>query len=395
MLINILYWLFGFVAFLPNPFYLGVIPILISIAFISNKYLLINFGRYVIISFIFIFILFSISCISIYFSIDYEAFKFTYRLLFTIIVLSIALFSFYNYHRNAQKIVHYGIISFSAINATMVIITALLPSLYHTLHIDLFSGFNKSVHYFRSPGLTVGFDTSGFISLLAIVLVFLHINQISSLLKNILLLILSTSIIFSSRTSMIAYLILIFLMLFFQKKHKYPNLKDGKIVLLPFIPILLFLLYLLTFFFTGDMPFDNGIIIKIIKGPISNIYSQGDEYSRQYELFNSFTFMPVGMSPVDNFMGKILGATGIMGLFTSIIYLIFLFIIYIKLKNIIHPYIIILFLLQLIFNLKNNYFFTGGSNILNIFYIATISSHIKNANILNKFNSTEYGKITN
>ena len=78
-----------------------------------------------------------------------------------------------------------------------------------------------------------------------------------------------------------------------------------------------------------------------------------------------------------------------------VVYLIILFIVYIKLKNIIHPYIILLFLLQLIFNLKNNYFFTGGSNILNIFYIATISYHIKNANILNKYNSTEYGKITN
>ena len=395
MQIKVLYWLFGFVAFLPNPFYLGVIPILLTIAFITNKFLKINITKYVIVFFILCFVLFSISCISIYYSIDHEAFKFSYRLLFTIFFLLIALFSFYNYHRNAQKFVHYGVISFSFLNATMVIITALLPSLYHTLHLDLFSGFNKTVHYFRSPGLTIGFDTSGFISLLSIVLVFLHINRIPPLLKNLLLLTLSTSVIFSSRTSMIAYLMLIFLMLLFQKKYKYPNLKDGKIVLLPFIPILLFLFYLLTYFFTDELPFDNGIIVKIIDGSISNIYSQGEEYGMQYALTNLFTFIPVGLSPADNFTGKILGATGIICLFISIVYLIILFIVYIKLKNIIHPYIILLFLLQLIFNLKNNYFFTGGSNILNIFYIATISYHIKNANILNKYNSTEYGKITN
>ena len=290
---------------------------------------------------------------------------------------------------------HYGIISFSTLNATMIIITALFPSLFHILHIDLFSGFNKTVHYFRSPGLTAGFDTSGFISLLSIVLVFLHINRIPSLLKNLLLLILSTSVIFSSRTSMIAYIILIFVMLFLQKKYKYPNLKDGKIVLLPFIPILLFLIYLLNLFFTGELIFDNGIIEKIIDGSIVSIYSHGDQYDRQYALTDMFTFIPVGLSPVDNFTGKILGATGIIGLFISIIYLIILFIIYIKLKNIIHPYIIILFLLKLIFNFKNNYLFTGGSNILNIFYIATISYHIKNASILNELNSREYGKITN
>ena len=61
-------------------------------------------------------------------------------------------------------------IYFAFINAFMVIVTALDNQLYHFLKLNMFSGFNKSLSVFRSPGLLRGFDNSGFLALIAIVL---------------------------------------------------------------------------------------------------------------------------------------------------------------------------------------------------------------------------------
>lgn len=208
-----------------------------------------------------------------------------------------------------------GFLVASVINALFVVSTAFYPSLYDTLHIASYSGFDKSNRMFRSPGLMRGFDTSGLLVLfgLSIAAYKNSRREMRPVLYSSLILLFICSIAFSSRTSMIAFAMVAATIVFFRHKET------------PFAALVILIAGLIAAatsgFILGGLVFAPDLVAPFVDkyvDPdfISSLYNIGDpeDYTSHFSMAEYFKILPEEQFVLpDNFLFRSMGSLGVLG----------------------------------------------------------------------------------
>jgi hypothetical protein len=305
----------------------------------------------------------------------------------SIIAITIPLF-IYNYPLNylyKLKILRNVLI----LNALVIFIQILLPTsqpLFASIYL-----FNKRFSSIRSFGLTTGFDSAGFYSIIGMLISFHLLQKNKRKVDIFLILLFITSVLLTSRTSMIIGIALFTLYQFkiilgAEKRIKIPFI----ITLIPqsFIFVLIFKIVYTT------------IILKDVSYVFNINLSQQFALTSLDDIANSHFFLPekpidtifgMGMNPkADNGYVKTIFFIGVLGLglfATTYLYLPF----YLlsrndKKNNNITKLFLLIILLQFVFNFKNLYFFSRGFyDIVLILFCISLEEIIYNNKIgLNK-----------
>lgn len=240
-----------------------------------------------------------------------EALLFLIRIALSVICLTCALIIFRaDDDRPLDKYLD-GCILAASINAAVVIITALSPELYHSMGIRELSGFDKSIRLYRSPGLLAGFDTSGFISVLAIIIILDRIirKEMNNALFYTLFTMLSASIYLSSRSGMVLLIILIATVII-KRDLRAPTLKIALTVyVIPGICLAIILAagvyrpdWISTFSFGWLQPYHIDVIYNI---------GSSEDYTSHYDVSLLRLFPETPTMLPDNFYFRLLAAGGI------------------------------------------------------------------------------------
>ena len=257
-------------------------------------------------------------------------------------------------------------------NAIVTILQVLDPNLQILLK-DIY-GFTKSLRSIRAFGLTAGYDTSGYLSIIGFLLTLFFIISSQRRIKWILLqLIFSISILFTSRSSMILFSFIFLAVTFFFFLQRGQGFKLLSVIY--FAISSLAIIYFLLPIFLSTFTIFNDYFFWIPSSNYFVYYARTDmtEWQNSMWLFPGNIFdLIFGMSidvPFSDvgfvkivYMVGIIGLFIIIGLYGYILRNIWRVIKFSTDKNtiLINWLFIIVLLIMILINIKNLYFFTRG-----------------------------------
>ena len=308
-----------------------LLPLLFFFDFQSNK---------IIVPILFLILYFFLKELSIYQNIDLTETLRLFKLLYVLLLIDI-FSKLFNYTLKDLAIVLLIHVFFVIIMNEVEFIRDLIHNFY---------GFSKTFKQFRSTGLTLGYDISGFISIIAFI-IWRNIN-IRSLYRYIILISIITSVFLTSRVS----LLVLFILLLYYSRNIILNNK--------LISGFLFLFVLLLF---KDFIFDIYSQIKVLLGFVnSDLESYGGYAVYSLEtLYDQIFIWPTNLE--DWFFGykdeKVDSGYSMMIMKYGLVGFLIILNFYRKLSKMVKinkNIFVTIILLMFVLNIKNEYFLTRG-----------------------------------
>tara|TARA_R110002072_G_scaffold4719_2_gene33034 strand:- start:6016 stop:7080 length:1065 start_codon:yes stop_codon:yes gene_type:complete len=287
-----------------------------------------------------------------------EAFAFVVRACVCFFVALLALGFIQRGDRRSYESFFVGVIFVAVLNSLVVITTAIIPDVYEALNIRKFSGFDKHVRAFRSPGLFRGFDTSGYFMIFAIlsVPVALRSKRYSNLIKTTIMFSLIVGVLLSSRSSMLILSVLLFITPFVYGRAL--TFTQRALCFAVSFCVGLVGLVLISAIFDLALPISWTILVQeLIPVEIDEIYGVTQAEYYQHYSFSSFTIVPDRTSFLpDNFYLRSAISSGVLSMFAITIHIIYLLggsiLCY---RGMYRWFAILISLVFFVANLKNNY----------------------------------------
>lgn len=351
---NLASFFYGFLLFLPSNIYLSLVIFQGSLGYIVLKRL--NISR---VQFNVIFslaMLFPIIGYGVIIGND-EALSYLARVLACIVVVFF-IFSYGPVDENSLKCFVSGMVSIAVLNAAIVIATAIYPQLYELLKLSSFSGFDKEVRHFRSPGLFRGYDTSGYFMIISLA-AFHYLPgffKIPLLIKSAIYILIAAAVFLSSRSSILMLLGVI--MLFFVVEK---NLALRTLIFRSVTVFAIFIASYSVFFVNYSNPIEwiNANFYLLSDVNFDTIYAISSEgYIDHYD-FEKISMLPVenNYTP-DNFFFRSSSALGIMGSFLLLCHILTLIYFGISMPSgDVKSFACVFSIIFIFANFKNNYFF--------------------------------------
>lgn len=289
-----------------------------------------------------------------------EAFLFFTRGIAAAFVVLATLYIF-NFERDeTYRALLSGILLAALINSFAILFFAFQPDLYNSLNFGVLTGYERGARMFRSPGLTNGTDTAGFLSTLGIIVYAASKKELPvSITSNVFVLITLISVtMLTSRSSMlVAGVFLVISGLLWGRTFS-------------FIEKLIFLLgagltlaagiALAIILFLGEFELQ-AWVEGLINMPFDQVYAiaRSNVYSEQLGVNFKFSLLPVGEpSYYDSTYLKVVASSGFLSLLAIGLIVLFLSISFLCMVDGHRAKLFGVYLLFfLIINLKNNYFF--------------------------------------
>lgn len=305
--------------------------------------------------------------------------------------LSILLITYFFNNKKIFKSAYYLFPYVISIHSIIIILMFLYPSVQPLFH-EVYN-YNKSLKALRYTGLTAGFDIAGLISIISFV-IWINKTLIKSTIINYFFLIITgVSCFLTSRTTIIlTFMLLIFYSIFILTKTKMKFCKKYFYVF-----ILVFLAYFGVIFFYDILVLS---ISEFEGGGSANAYVEsGYNKTSAVTMLENFIYFPktifgiifgIGLTPpVDSGYIRVINQVGVLGLMITLIFYINLFFKYKKKyhvglirlgnENYLRNIMTILFVLIILLNVKNEYFFTRSVTeiFFIIYFFAYLGSFVK------------------